>query len=215
MSKPAETGTIADQPIELTLSGPVSVGEGFRPYQRYEVTLPGAGGEPLHQRRDILRVGPVVAVLVFDPKAQCLIMIRQFRLAAHVATGKGEVVEIAAGLIEPGESAEQAAIRECHEEVGAAPTALLPMLTFMPSPGVSDEHATMFLALMDSTKVPYEAGEPGETEFTRPLLVPVEDAMAAIDAPFPGVAGNGFVLVALQWFALNRGKVEAFVQANA
>jgi len=215
MSRSAERGTIADQPIELTLSEPISVGEGFRPYQRYEVTLPGAGGEPLHQRRDILRVGPVVGVLAFDPKAQCLIMIRQFRLAAHLATGKGEVVEIAAGLIEPGESAEQAAIRECQEEVGAAPYSLLPMVTFMPSPGVSDEHATLFLALMDSTKVPYEAGEPGETEFTRPLLVSVEDALAALDAPFPGVAGNGFVFIALQWFALNRAKVEAFVQAQS
>ena len=215
MSRSAERGTIADQPIELTLSEPISVGEGFRPYQRYEVTLPGAGGQPLHQRRDILRVGPVVAVLAFDPKVQCLIMIRQFRLAAHLATGKGEVVEIAAGLIEPGESAEQAAIRECQEEVGAAPYSLLPMVTFMPSPGVSDEHATLFLALMDSTKVPYEAGEPGETEFTRPLLVSVEDALAALDAPFPGVAGNGFVFIALQWFALNRAKVEAFVQAQS
>ena len=214
MSRPAETGTIADQPIEITLSEPVPVGHGFRPYDRYEVTLPGAGGAALHQRRDILKVGPVVAVLAFDPKAQCLVMIRQFRLAAHLATGKGEVVEIAAGLIEPGESPEDAAIRECHEEVGAAPSALLPMLTFMPSPGVSDEHATMFLALMDSTQVPFEAGEPGETEFTRPLLVPVDEAMAALDAPFPGVAGNGFVLVALQWFALNRVKIDAFVAAN-
>jgi ADP-ribose pyrophosphatase len=211
---PAEIGTIADRDVPVAVSPPMSVGDGFRPYDRFHVTLEGAGGEALHQRRDIIRVGPVVGVLAYDPSARLFVLIRQFRLAAHLATGKGEVVEIAAGLIEKGELAEDAALRECREEIGATPQALLPMLSFMPSPGVSDEFATLFLALVDSTQVPHESGEAGETEFTRPLLVPFGDAMAALASSFPGVVGNGFVLIALQWFALNQEKVEAFIRAQ-
>lgn len=211
MNERAKFGEILDCAVELTFEAPRSVGDGFRPYERFEVTVAGAGDAPLHQRRDILRVGPVVAVLAYDPAAGCFVLIRQFRIGAHLATGKGEIIELAAGLVDPGEAIERAAARECQEEIGVTPRALLPMFTFLPSPGVSDEFATLFLGLVDSTEVPAEAGEPGETEHTRPLLVKVDDALRTVGAPFPGTVGNAFVLLALQWFALNRDKVEAFV----
>ena len=214
MTGRATPGQLTDHAVDVTLSAPVSVGEGFRPYERYDLTLPGAGGKPLDQRRDILKVGPVVALLAMDPRANCFVLIRQFRLAAHLATGKGELVEIAAGRVEDGESAEQAARRECQEEIGVTPRALMPMTTFMPSPGVTDEFATLYLALVDSTEVPSESGEPSETEHTRPFLLPVAEAMAALNAPFPGIVGNGFVMIALQWYALNTRRVSAFVERN-
>nr|WP_246548653.1 NUDIX domain-containing protein [Ancylobacter oerskovii] len=198
------------------MEGPADIGgDGFRPYRRYTVTLPGAGGAPLTQTRDILRVGPVVAVLAWDPAAGVFALIRQFRLAAHLATGRGELVEIAAGRIEEGEAAETAARRECREELGVAPLALLPMLSFMPTPGVTDEHAELFLALVDAARVPEEAGEPGETEHTRPFLLPEAAALAALATPAPGVIGNVFTLAALQWFALNRARAEAFAADHA
>lgn len=211
MSERATFGEIRDRAVETILQAPQSVGDGFRAYERFEVTVAGAGGAPLHQRRDILRVGPVVAVLAYDPAADCFVLIRQFRIGAHLATGKGEIIELAAGLVDPGEAIEDAASRECQEEIGVTPRALLPMLTFLPSPGVSDEFATLFLGLVDSSEVPAEAGEPGESEHTRPLLVKVDEALGALNAPFPGTIGNAFVLLALQWFALNRDKVDAFV----
>lgn len=214
MSGRAKAGELADRSIELDLTGPEEVGAGFRPYHRFIATFEGADGAPLRQRRDILRVGSVVGVLAYDPAAACFVLIRQFRLGAQLATGEGELVEIAAGIIDPGEEAEAAARRECVEEIGVAPRALLPIARFLPSPGVSDEHATVYLGLVDSTDVPDVAGEPGETELTRPFLVPVDEALASLAAPFPAPIANGFVLIALQWFALNRERVAAFVAAS-
>ncbi|MCK0207457.1 NUDIX hydrolase [Starkeya koreensis] len=211
MSARARPEPLADRAIPVETSAPESVGTGFRPYHRFRATFAGAGGAPLSQQRDILRVGPVVGVLAYDPAKDCFVLIRQFRLGAELATGSGELVEIAAGLIEPGEDAAVAAGRECREEIGVAPRALLPMLSFLPSPGVTDEFATLYLGLVDSRDVPAEAGEPGETEHTRPFLVPVDEAMAELAAPFPARVANGFVLIALQWFALNRARVAAFV----
>ena len=206
----ARREALGDRAVPVTLDGPVSIGTGFRPYHRFTVTLPGAGGAPLTQTRDILRVGPVVASLAWDPHADLFVLIRQFRLAAHVATGHGELVEIAAGRVEDSEDVEAAARRECREELGVEPAALLPMMNFMPSPGVTDEHAELFLALVDSARVPAEAGEPGEHEHTRPFLLPVAEALGALTVPAPGLFGNVFTLAALQWFALNRARAEAF-----
>lgn len=214
MSGYAKEGDLADRAIALDLTEPESVGTGFRPYHRFIATFAGADGAPLRQRRDILRVGPVVGVLAYDPVAACFVLIRQFRLGAQLATGAGELVEIAAGLIDPGEEAEAAARRECVEEIGAAPRALLPIARFLPTPGVTDEFATLYLGLVDSTDVPEVAGEPGETELTRPFLVGVDEALATLSTPAPAPFANGFVLIALQWFALNRARVEAFAAAN-
>lgn len=207
---PAAIERLGDRAVELELSGPTELATGFRPYQRFTVTLPGAGGAPLTQQRDILRVGGVAGVLAYDPAAQVVVLIRQFRLAAHLASGHGELVEIAAGHIEGDEPPQAAARRECREELGVDPVALMPMMEFMPTPGVTDEYAHLFLAIVDSTKVPHEAGAAEETELTRPFLLPVEAARIALDAPAPGVVGNVFTLVALQWFALNEARVAAF-----
>lgn len=204
---PAAHGAIVDRPARISLSEPEAIGDGFRPYQRFELEIVGASGGRLAQRRDILRVGRVAVVLAYDPAAACFVLIRQFRLAAHLATGRGEIVELVAGHIDPGESAAQAAHRECIEEIGVAPHRLLPVLTFMPTPGVTDEHADFFLALVDSRRVPAVSGSAAETEETHPFLIGVDEAIAAVGR---GEVGNGFLIIALQWFALNRARAEAF-----
>lgn len=196
--------------MEVVSEAPLLLGDGFRPYERHIVTVAGTGGAPLRQQRDIIRVGPVVATLAYDPEAGLFVLIRQFRIAAHLATGRGDIVELAAGLMEPGESPEEAAARECREEIGITPRKLLPMFSFLPSPGVSDEYAHVFLALVDSTKVPAEAGEPDETEHTRPILVPVDEALVILDRPEPPIE-NAFVLLALHWFARNRAHVSKII----
>lgn len=210
MTERAKVGPLEDRAVKVVSETPARIGDGFRPYERHHVTIAGLGGAPLRQQRDIIRVGPVVATLAYDPDAACFVFIRQFRVAAHLATGRGEIVELAAGLLEPGEVPIEAAARECREEIGVTPRKLLPMFTFMPSPGVSDEYAHLFLAVVDSGSVPAEAGEAGETEHTRPFLVPVDEALAHL-ASEGGDIENGFLLLALQWFALNRERVAAVI----
>ena len=51
-----------------------------------------------------------------------------------------------------------AAARECVEEIGVKPTALYPMLEFIPVPGSSDEHAFMYLGTIDAARIPERAG---------------------------------------------------------
>ncbi len=193
--------TLADHAAEVRISEPQSVGAGFRPFERYHVELAHADGGKAHLMRDILRVGRTVGVIAVDLDRDEIVVIHQFRLAAHFGTGLGELVEIPAGYVDHGETPAEAVRRECVEEIGVAPRALREIYTFLPAPGILDEYATIYVAAVDSSQVPANAGAADETEQTRPIRVRIDDAL---DALRRGTIHNGYLIMALQWLALNR-----------
>ena len=205
-----EPSVMEDRAARVDVDGPELLAKGFRPYERYRLVLHHDDGTSDAQVRDIVRGGRVVGVLGYDPGRDLVVLIRQFRLAAHLAQGRGELVEIVAGLVEAGEVAEAAAIRECIEETGLEPRLLLPMLTFTPTPGLTDEFALMFLGILDAEALPERAGARHEVEMTQPFAVPVDEAL---DAVAQGHCVNGFLVIALQWLALNRARLPELIAA--
>ncbi|MFG1348059.1 NUDIX domain-containing protein [Xanthobacter autotrophicus] len=199
-----------DRPARAEVEGPELLAKGFRPYERYRLVLHHDDGTSDAQVRDIVRGGRVVGVLGYDPERDLVVLIRQFRLTAHLSRGRGEMVEIVAGLVEEGEDPEAAAVRECIEETGVEPRLVLPMLSFTPTPGVTDEFALMFLGILDAGALPARAGARHETEMTQPFAVPVDEALAAIAQ---GRCINGFLIIALQWLALNRARLPELIAA--
>jgi ADP-ribose pyrophosphatase len=196
---------IADQKSDVTLSGPSVVGRGFMTYERYNISIKRDGEPALVQQRDVLRASRVVAVLPIDLERDQIVLIRQFRLPAHLATGRGEMVEIVAGRVEVGEAASFAASRECLEEISVAPDRLVELYSVLPTPGFTDEYVTFFLGFVDAAKVPARAGAAEENEDTRPFVVSIDDALAALDQ---GRIFNGLVVSALQWLALHRARLK-------
>ena len=198
---------VADRAADVRLSEPSVVGRGFMTYERYDVSIEREGEAPLRQQRDVLRASRVAAVLPIDLERGQVVLIHQFRLPAHLATGRGEMVEIVAGRIDEGEVASVAASRECREEIGVAPERLIEMFSVLPTPGFTDEYITFFLGFVDASQVPARGGLTGENEDTRPFVVPIDEAIAALDG---GVVANGLLVSALQWLALHRDRLEAF-----
>ena len=204
--------TIADVPHDVTLSGPKVLVQGFRTYERYELHLASEEGTDVRQTRDVLRSGRTVGVLPIDVERSEVVLIRQFRLAAHLMTGKGDMVELVAGYVDDDEHPDAAARRECAEEIGVEPRTLLKLFSFMPAPGVLDEYGTLFLATVDASAVPQRAGLAREAEDTRPVRLQIDAALTALTY---GTICNGYLLLALQWLALNRSRLDAIVrQAN-
>jgi ADP-ribose pyrophosphatase len=200
---------IADAQHDVALSSPTILVQGFRSYERYQLRFLTEEAAEVRHTRDVLRTGRTVGVLPIDPERGEVVLLRQFRLAAHLRTGKGDMIEIVAGYIDGDERPSAAARRECIEEIGVAPRTLLQLLNFMPAPGVSDEHGTLFLGIVDSSMVPERAGSAHEAEYTRPMRVPID---AALDALARGTVCNGYLLLALQWLALNRGRLAAIAR---
>lgn len=193
-----------DAPAEVTLGPPHVRARGFLGYETYRITL-SHGGEALPpMERDVIRMGPVVGILCVDAQRGQVVLIRQFRLAAHFATGRGDMIELPAGRVEPGEDTEAAARRECAEETGLAPSRMRLMFDVMPSPGVLDEYGSLYLADVDAGDLPDRAGLDGESEVTHPFALPLDAALRLLDE---GRCFNGYLVMALQWLALNRARL--------
>ncbi len=188
---------IADGAVETDITGQEELGGRFRPLRAYDVRHREASGEMVSTRRELLEGGRVVGILAFDPGRDRLVLIRQYRLAAHLANGLGELVELPAGGVEAGEGDEAAARRELMEETGLDALALDRAFSFLPTPGLTNEFATIFLALVDATAMAAHAGV-DEDEDIRPFLASPQEALAAVDA---GTIHNGFAISALLWFA--------------
>jgi len=202
----ADPRELADRAAEASLSAPDRPDRGFFDYQRFKVMLPAGT-----QTRDVVRAGKVIAVLPLDIERGEIVMIRQFRPAAHLANGKGEMIEIVAGRVEPGETVEQTARRECEEEIGVTPKALVELFSYLPTPGLTDEDVTLFVGAVDASKVPGRT-HPTEGEHITVMRVPIDAALAAMTK---GTMHNGPLVLALHWLALNRQRVGAMLAAAA
>ncbi|MGI4737793.1 MAG: NUDIX domain-containing protein [Janthinobacterium lividum] len=104
-----------------------------------KLTLKTAQGEELP--REQFAPGHAVAALVFDTQARQYVLTRQFRVGAE-----RELLEIAAGMIDQGESPETAVRREIHEELGYDIDQLTEIVTLWPSPGTSAETIAVYYA---------------------------------------------------------------------
>jgi ADP-ribose pyrophosphatase len=197
---------IADKPADIELSEPELLAKAFRDYVRYNVTV--RGPKPLAQKRDVILGGKVIALLPIDLARNEIVLIQQFRLPAHLGTGKGEMIEIVAGRVDAGETPVAAARRECTEELGVAPTKIVELFSYLTTPGITDEHVTMFVASIDAAAVPAETT--GGGEHIRTLRVSIDAALAALAR---NAIHNGPAVIGLQWLALNRGRLKQLLGA--
>lgn len=137
--------------------------------------------------REIVEHRPAVAMLPVADDGSVL-LIRQYRDAI-----RQEILEIPAGILNPGESPREAARRELQEEIGFDAKHLEEWGTFFTSPGFSDEQVTLFCAsgLVESRL------DPDEDEFIRILAVPREEIPVLLDS---GRIRDAKTLAALAWY---------------
>ena len=117
---------------------------------------------------DVIRHAPS-GVLVPMPDPGHVVLIRQYRYAVNQWRW-----EMPAGSIDPGETPEVAAARECHEEIGQVPVAIVALGSFLPTPGICDE--AMHFFRLDGLVTPAEAAEPDPDEVIVPHTVSVAEA---------------------------------------
>ena len=105
---------------------------------------------------DVVR-HPKSVVLIPVPEPGHVILIRQYRYAVNAF-----LWELPAGSVDEGETPEQAARRECHEEIGRVPATIVRLAAMFPTPGYCDEEMVFFR--VSSLEEPTEAAALDEDE---------------------------------------------------
>ena len=168
-----------------------------------------AGGE-VEIRRELFHRGDAVAVLLYDPVRDKLVMVEQFRIGAIEDEEGPWLLEIVAGVVEEGESVKEVARRECLEEAGLDVHAFETIHTFYSSPGGCSEKIYVLCALVDSSKADGIHGVEDEGEDIR---VSVYDYDEIVDLLGSDHISSAIPIIALQWLQLNRERlrIESFV----
>lgn len=154
--------------------------------------------------REILRPPGAVAALPYDPAADKVVLVEQFRLGAYLSGQQSWLVEVIGGMLDHDEPPEAVARREAMEEAGLEVTAAVPIMAYFPTPGTTSELVHMFCVRVDSAGAGGIHGLAVENEDIRTLVVAVDEALAMLG---DGRIANAHTIIALQWLALNRERL--------
>ena len=178
-------------------------------FEAADVEIPRFGGGSDQLRREFLRLGEVIILLPYDPVADRVLFVEQFRMGPW-ALGAAEpwIWEPVAGFIDKGETPAQAAIREAQEEAGLdlKPEDLYGLAPFYPSPGALAERMHGFIARADLSAAGGVHGLPEEHENIRAFTLSFEEALAAAES---GRLQVGPGLVLMTTLALRRERLRA------
>lgn len=164
-----------------------------------------AGGMGPVITRELFVRHRAVGVLIHDAALENVLLIEQFRVGALDDRHPWQL-EIVAGLVEPGESLDEVARREAEEEAGVQLDTLEEIMDFMPSPGGSDEHFTLYAGRADLTRAGGVHGLPEEGEDIRVQVMRLDQALSLLAS---GRINNAACIIALQWLALHKARLQA------
>ncbi len=181
--------------------------QGFFTVNRYRLRhrlFAGGWSPPIE--REVLERGHAAGLIPYDPVSDEVVMIEQFRPGALEAPDGPWMLEFVAGILEPGESAEEVAARECLEEAGLEVRELVPVCEYVLSPGGCSERLALYCGWVDSTVAGGIFGLPEEGEDIRAFVLPRGEAIELLDS---GHLLSATTVIGLQWLALHHRRLRA------
>jgi ADP-ribose diphosphatase len=145
-------------------------------YRRYDGQL----SPVLNRGAQVL--GQAVVVLPYDPVADAVLLVEQFRAPVFIGGDPAPWVwEPVSGMIDPGETPEVAAHRETREEAGVHLTYLDRAGGTYSSTGASSEFVHLYVGLADFSDRQTGGGLDGEGEDIRVGVTPFDELMRGVD----------------------------------
>ncbi|RWR01406.1 ADP-ribose pyrophosphatase [[Pantoea] beijingensis] len=154
--------------------------------------------------REIFERGHAAVLLPYDPLRDEVVLIEQIRIAAFDSSSTPWLIELVAGIIEPGESVEDVCRREAMEEAGLNVNRLKPVMNYLASPGGTSERLSIMVGEVDASVA---EGSHGLEEENEDILVHVVSREQAYQWVEEGRIDNAASVIALQWLALHHEKL--------
>tara|TARA_R110001583_G_scaffold69129_7_gene196233 strand:- start:15719 stop:16354 length:636 start_codon:yes stop_codon:yes gene_type:complete len=162
-----------------------------------------AGGWSPEIQREMFERGHAAAILPYDIKNDCVVLIEQFRLGAMDANQSPWLLEVVAGMIEENELSVDVVKREALEEAGLTIKSTQFIMNCLLTPGGSTEHVDIFVGSVDSEQAGGLHGLEEEGEDIRVHVVARETAYQWV---LEGKINNSATVIALLWLQLNKDK---------
>lgn len=163
-----------------------------------------AGGWSAPLSRELFLREPAVGVLLYDPWRDEVVLVEQFRIGLLPSGREPWIIELVAGIVEPGESPREVAQRESLEETGCPVDQLELIADYFTSPGGSCEQFYLYCGRVRADGAGGIFGLPHEGEDIRALVLSFERAIALLAE---GRINNAHTLIALQWLQLHRERL--------
>lgn len=157
--------------------------------------------------RGALIMGEAAVVLPYDPRRDAALLIEQFRAPLYMGGARNPWIwEPIAGLVDPGETAQDTAHREAMEEAGLTLDHLEPMGQMYSSTGNLSDYLNLFIGLSDLSDIQTAGGLASEGEDIQSQVISFDALMAGVDAQrFPDMP---LVTMAL-WLSRHRDRLRA------
>ena len=146
--------------------------------------------------REVMERGHAVAILMYDPKRDEIVLAEEFRIGA-IHEDNPWLLGLVAGMVEDGEEVEDVARREAEEESGAVVGELEFIANYYSSVGGTTETTAVFYAEIDASDVNGVHGLEGESEDIRVVKIPAQEFIDSLSNPKLHTAS---LLVAGYWF---------------
>lgn len=163
-----------------------------------------AGGWSETMSRELFERGHAVVLLPYDPKLDQVVMIEQFRLGALETSNHPWLLELVAGIIEPGETDQDVARREAVEEAGLQVEQIEFICSYLPSAGGCSERISLYIGAVDSSIAGGIHGLDSEHEDIRVHVYSREQALKLLE---DGKIDNAASIIGLQWLAMNHQQI--------
>jgi len=152
--------------------------------------------------RELMERGQAVAVLLYDPERDAVVMVEQFRIGAIDDENSAWLLELVAGVIEEGEQPEDVARRESVEEAGIELNQLELISSYYVSPGGCSEKIHIYYAPINSHGLHDTiAGLATESEDIRVRVLPWQEIEAMLAQ---GGINNAAAIIAMRWLQIQK-----------
>jgi ADP-ribose pyrophosphatase len=151
--------------------------------------------------REVFERGHAAAVLPYDPVLDRVVLIEQFRPGALAAGRHPWLIEAVAGIIDPGETAEDVIRREAWEEARVTLGEIEKVATCMLTPGACSESVDIFVGCTDAGGAGGIYGLAHEHEDIRVFTLSADEGARLLAER---KLENAVTIMALQWLLLHR-----------
>lgn len=171
---------------------------GYHMLRRIRFSWPGRDGGRSSATHEVLERPDASAILLHHAGRDAFVLVSQYRLGAGLNGHQGPLLEVAAGLIDGKETPLEAALRECREETGFAPSEASFVSAIYPSPAAVTEKLFLFCAEVDDgMRLGAGGGLAQEEEEVTTREIAVARARAMMEA---GEIADAKTLILMQWY---------------